>query len=84
MTNRARTTLLILIMTGVSAAVGGSAVRLLYNAAFDKQLTLLVNAAQGRARLLETMARHEAQLLGGSRETIAQGSAPSDKLPHRP
>ncbi|MFQ5927231.1 MAG: PAS domain S-box protein, partial [Terriglobia bacterium] len=61
MSYRARVLLLILIMAVVSVAAAGIAMRELYEAAFAQQRERLVETAQSQARLMEAVARFDAQ-----------------------
>jgi PAS domain S-box-containing protein len=60
MTERKRFYLLILIMTGVSLAVGGIAVYVLYRTAMGEARGRLAESAQSQARLIEAVARFDA------------------------
>jgi PAS domain S-box-containing protein len=52
---------LILVMTMVVVCVTGVELYVLYRAAFEQQRERLIETAQGRARLLEAMLRHETE-----------------------
>jgi PAS domain S-box-containing protein len=62
-----RVCLLILIMAAVASAIGGAAIVLLYREAFEEARQQLIDKAQGRARVIESIVRHE-QSLGRSPE----------------
>ena len=58
---RTRLFTLVLIMTGVSLVVGGIAVSALYRAAIEQTQQRLVEIAQSQARLIEAVARFDAE-----------------------
>jgi PAS domain S-box-containing protein len=60
MNERKRVLVLILIMTGVSLVVGGVAVSALYRTAIDQTRKQLAETAQSQARLIEAVARFDA------------------------
>jgi PAS domain-containing protein len=77
MTEHKRLYLLISIMTGVSLLVGGIAIYVLYRAAMDEERDRLMESAQSQARLIEAIARFDAEESadfpdGSSAATISQ------------
>ena len=73
--DRYRVIVLILAMTSVSVFAVSLALVLLYNAAFEQQRARLVEAATGQARLMEAVARFDAELGGGSNVVATGGLA---------
>ena len=57
---RGRIGILVVIMTSVSLITGGSALHLLYRAAFAQQEMRLVEMAQSQARLIEAVGQVDA------------------------
>ena len=60
-THRQRVILLILIMVVVAAGVGTIAIFALYRTSFEQQRASLIETAQSQARLMEAIARFDAQ-----------------------
>ena len=58
---RRRILALILIMTAVAGGVAGIALFALYETAFEQQRGRLIETAQSQARLMEAVARFDAQ-----------------------
>ena len=54
-----RIVVLLLIMAGVTVTIGGAAIGILYDAAFEEERARLTETAQSQARFLEAVARHE-------------------------
>ncbi len=78
MEEKRRVVLLAVIMTLIAAIVSGSAIGILYFTAFEERRADLIRMAQSRARLMEAVARFDAQFSqsafpgGAKAATIAQ------------
>ncbi len=63
---------LVLLMIAISLSVGGAAISLLYQTAFEQEEGRLTEAAQNQARLMEAVARFDAKY---NQEAIPGGAA---------
>lgn len=72
MGHRKRLLVLLLILFSVSLTAGGIAIAVLYRASMEQQRARLIETAQSQARLLEAVARYDAQY---TTEEYPQGAA---------
>jgi PAS domain S-box-containing protein len=62
MGERKRVMTLIFILTGISISITAITIGILYNAAFEESRSSMVNIAQSRARMIESVARYDADV----------------------